>query len=218
MRIQHLALIAATLIATALPASAASGKFGVQAGLVNNSLTGELPKDGSWQGRSSFGAGLVIELDLAVDVAISLQPKFTPRYSSQVFKENGEIVRTVDYDLDYLGIPLLVRVTGDPVGVRGFVTAGLDLGILLDASVSEDGETSDITDDFNTTSFGALFGGGVMVPVGRQLLTFELRYVQGLSDIVARDDVDPDPEFAAPSVKYRGLEFMVGFLFTLGGE
>ena len=218
MRIQYFALIAAILIATAPPAGAASGKLGVQVGSISNSLTGELPADGSWQGRSALGAGLVAELDIAVDVAISLQPTFTPRYSSQVFKENGEIVRTVDYDLDYLSVPLLVRVTGDPLGVRGFVTAGLDLGILLDASVSEDGETSDITDDFNTTSFGALFGGGVMVPVGRHLLTFELRYVQGLSDIVARDSADPEPEFAAPSVKYRGLEFLVGFLFTLGGE
>ena len=218
MRFRHFVLIAVILGATAPSASALGGKLGVQVGLVNNSLTGELPGDGSWQGRSGVGAGLVVDLDLAVDVAISLQPKFTPRYSSQVFEENGEIVRTVDYDLDYLGVPLLVRVTGDPLGVRGFVTAGLDLGILLDASVSEEGETRDITDDFNSTSFGALFGAGAMVPVGRQLLTFELRYVQGLSDIVARDDVDPEPEFAAPSVKYRGLEFLVGFLFTLGGE
>jgi hypothetical protein len=107
VRIQNFALIAAVIAAilgtAAPPASALGGKLGVQASLVKNSLTGELPKDGSWQGRSGFGAGLVIELDLAVDVAISLQPKFTPRYSSQVFKENGEIVRTVDSDIDYLG-------------------------------------------------------------------------------------------------------------------
>ena len=218
MRTLQFALIAAVLASVAPPASALSGKLGVQAGPVRNSLTGELPSEGSWEGRSSLGAGLVIELDLTVDVAISLQPKFTPRYSSQVFTERGEVVGTVDYDLDYLGLPLLVRVSGDPLGVRGFVTAGLDLGILLDATTRAEDETMDISDDFNSTSFGALFGAGVMVPVGGQFLTFELRYVQGLTDVVARDSDEPVPGLAGPSVKYRGLEFQVGFLFTLGGE
>ena len=56
-----------------------------------------------------------------------------------------------------------------------------------------------------------------MVPVSKHFLTFELRYVQGLDDIVNRD-ASTDTGMASPSVKYRDIQLVVGFLFTLGGE
>ena len=64
----------------------------------------------------------------------------------------------------------------------------------------------------------ALFGAGAMIPVDRHFAIFELRYVQGLSDIVERDGDEEDSFLSSPSVKYKGLEFLVGFAFTLGGD
>jgi len=195
------------------------GRLGLQGLAVSNELTGELPDEGSWKALIGFGVGLVAELDLGTTVSLSFQPTLTPRNSRQEFKIFNQVVDHIDYDLTYLSLPLIVRVTGNPEGVRGFVTGGMDLGILIDATATGTTTSSeDIKDDLNPTSLGALFGAGVMVPVSRHFLSFELRYVQGLDDIVNREDSGTETSFTSPSVKYRGLELIVGFLFGLGGE
>jgi hypothetical protein len=209
---------AIALAALATPALGLSGKLGIQGIGVNNSLTGSLPNEGSWQGQWAFGAGILAEVDLTADIAISFQPGLTPRNCQQQFKRKGEIIGTIDYELDYLSMPLLVRVTGDPVGVRGFVTAGLDLSVLLEARYDAGEGSEDITNEFESASLGALFGAGAMIPVGRHFVVLEARYVQGLNDIVVRDGDQGESGLSSPSIKYKGLELLVGFAFTLGGD
>ena len=165
-----------------------------------------------------MGGGLIAEMYFTEDVSLSFQPSYTPRNSRQQFEWLDEVVEYYDYDFNYITLPLIVRVTGDPVGIRGFVTAGLEFGILLDATVQTDTGSEDIKDGLNPTTIGALFGAGAMVPAGRHFFTFELRYVQGLRDIVARDGTEPEPGLGSPSIKYRGLVLLAGFLFTFGGE
>lgn len=218
MRAVQTALIAALLMAAASPADALSGKLGVQVMGVGNSLTGELPAEGSWNGRSGFGGGLLAEWHLTTDISLSLQPSYVPRLSRQEFKQKGVVVGAIDYEFDYLSIPLIVRVTGDPVGVRGFVTAGLDLSVLLDASYGDGEGKTDIKNSLESTSLGALFGAGALFPVGRNFAVLEVRYVQGLGDIIDRSGEEPDPGLGSPSIKYRGLLLIGGFAFTLGGD
>ena len=217
-RICRMSMIAAALVVIAVPAGAVGFRLGAQVMGTNTSLTGDLPEEGSWEGQFSAGAGIVAELAFRPDVALSFQPSYTPRDSRQVFEFQGQRTATIDYELNYFSLPLIVRITGDPVGVRGFVTAGLELGILIDATATTELGSKDITDDFNSTTIGALFGAGVMVPVKRHFLSFEFRYDQGLDDIVARGDDSTDSSIAGQSVKYRGFGLLVGFLFTLGGE
>lgn len=217
MRALRITLIAALLGAAVSPAVALSGKLGVQVMGVGNSLTGELPAEGSWKGETGLGGGLLAELDLTTDVSLSLQPSYAPRASRQEFKQRGEVIGAIDYAFDYLSIPLVVRVTGHPLGARGFVTAGLDLNILLEATYDAGQGETDISDGLNSTSLAAFFGAGAMVPVGRQFVVLELRYVQGLDDIVDRSD-ESAAGLSSPSIKYRGLLLIGGFAFTLGGE
>jgi len=211
-------LIAAALVVIAVPAGAAGFRLGAQVIGNHNTFTGDLPDEGSWEGRFGVGAGLIAEFSFTPDVALSFQPAYTPRDGSQVFKNRFGVIGTIEYDLNYISLPLIVRVTGDPVGVRGFVTAGLDLGFFIDDTATTENSSEDISDDYESTTIGALFGAGVMVPVKRHFLTFELRYSQGLDDIVARDGDTTNTETASPSVKYRGFGLLVGFIFTLGGE
>lgn len=218
MRALQATLIAALLLAAMSSANALSGKLGVQVIGVGNSLTGDLPAEGSWNRSSGLGAGLLAEWNLTTDISLSLQPSYTPRLSRQEFKQRGEVIDATDYEINYLSIPLVVRVSGDPVGVRGFVTAGLDLSILLEASFEIDGNKTDIANDLRSTSLGALFGAGAMIPVGRHAAVLELRYVQGLGDIVDRSGDEPGPVLGSPSIKYRGLLLIGGFAFTLGGD
>jgi hypothetical protein len=213
-------VVAAGLIValTATPASALSGRLGAQVAAVGNELTGELPGEGHWNGSLGLGASLVAEFDLADDVALSFQPGFMVRSCRQEFRQYNRVTGYLDYEFDYLSLPLLVRVTGDPVGTRGFVTAGLDLGILIDAMVTDGEDRQEIDETLRPTTLGALFGAGIMIPLGRHFLTLELRYSQGLRDMVVRDGSETDVGFTSPSVKYRGLSLVGGFAFSLGGE
>jgi len=213
------ALSVVGLLALANPAHAGVFRLGVQGAGGLNALTGDLPEEGSWQSQAVVGGGIIAEFSVTPNVALSFQPAIAPRDTRQVFtNELGEVVFSTDFDLNYLSLPLIVRVTADPLGVRGFVTAGLDVGVLLDATATAGSESKDISDRLDSTNFGAMFGAGIMVPISRHYLTFEARYVQGVDDIVARDGGDSGSELAGPSVKYRGLNLIVGFLFTVGGE
>ena len=210
-------IVAVALIAAVVPAKAVSFRLGAQVIGSYSSLRGDLPDEGSWEGTTGVGGGLVAEVNFTSDVSLSFQPAYAPRGGTEVFMKRSFVIGTIDYDLDYLTLPLIVRVTGDPVGVRGFVTAGLDFSILIDATAKTDSTSRDISDGLDSTSIGALFGAGVMVPVARHFLTFEVRYVQGLDDIVNRD-ASTETGMASPSVKYRDINLLIGFLFTLGGE
>lgn len=205
------------LCLAALPATAFDGGLGVQVFSINNKLAGNLPGEGSWESRRGFGANLLAEINFARDISLSFQPGLTPRDSRQVFKDKGEEVGYIDYDLSYFTFPLLVRITGAPAGVRGFVTAGIEVSILLDATVDYGEGGVDSKDEFNDSSLGALFGAGAMVPLGGNFLVFEFRYTQGLNDIVNRDHPDPEETSESPSIKYRGTSLMAGFLLRLGG-
>jgi len=209
-------LVAVAVIGAVTPAGAVGFRLGGQLIGSLSSLKGDLPGEGSWEARTGVGAGLVAELAVTSVVSISFQPAYAPRGGSEVFKENGFVTATNDYDLNYLTLPLMVRVTGNSARVRGFVTAGLDFSILMDATAKTDSTSSDISDGLDPASIGALFGAGVMVPISKHFLTFELRYVQGLDDIVNRDS-STSTGMNSPSVKYRDLSLLIGFLFTLGG-
>ena len=209
------------LLSWSPPGHAGPLRVGVQGAAGRNALTGNLPEEGSWEGQFGFGGGVNLEYNATANLALSFQPSYAPRDTRQVFKDElGNVLLAREYDLSYLSLPLIVRVTSDPEGVRGFVTAGLDLGIHLDSTVSSGSESRNIDEMFNSTSIGALFGAGTLVPVGRHYISIEVRYNQGLTDMIARGEVDPDSglDSSSESIKYRGLNLVVGFLFTLGGH
>jgi len=63
---------------------------------------------------------------------------------------------------------------------------------------------------------GALFGFGVVFPVGRPRITTELRYVQGLVNLSGAEQglIQELPDRFYSS----GLQIMAGILFPLGGR
>jgi hypothetical protein len=200
------------------PAAAVDWAVGLNAVGTNNSFTGDLPDDGSWESKSSLGGGAIFDLELTSEIALSLQPTWITRGSAQIDRKNGIVLARADYDLTYFSLPLLVRVASDPGRVRGFVTAGLVPAYLLDATLEFEGVTEDIQQDFRDFTLGALFGAGALIDAWGQQLILEFRYEQGLEDIVDRDDQTVGSIEAVESVKYRELKFCVGVLFGAGGD
>jgi hypothetical protein len=211
-------LVVSAVFAAPDPAGATGFRLGGQGAFSRTSLRGDLPGDGTWEGRVGGGGGIVAELAFSQDIALSFQPSYVVRGGRQVFYEDELVVGAIDYDLNYFSLPLIIRVAGDSVGSRWFVTAGLDFGILMDATADDGTGPQDISDGFESNTIGSIFGAGLMVPVNRHFLTFELRYSQGLDDIAARDHDSSATGITSPSIKYRGFGLLVGFLFTLGGE
>ena len=203
-----------------LPCTVLAGpaNLGLQLSATSNKFTGDLPKEGSWAGAGGLGADLMLEWNFAEDISLSFQPGLTPRNGRQDFKDKGIVVASIDYNFDYLTLPLLVRVTTKPDGTRGFVTAGLEYALLMGASYDDGTGSIDMEEDLKSGVFGAMFGAGTIVPVGGNLLIFELRYYQGLQDIMERDGDVPEGGMTSPSIKYRGLQLKAGFILTLGGE
>lgn len=218
----HAKLTALAILAAALcvqgTALAGSANLGIQLSASNNKFTGDLPKEGSWAGASGFGADLMLEWNFADDITLSFQPGLTPRNGRQDFKEKGVVVASTDYNFDYLTLPLLLRVTTKHDGTRGFVTAGLEVGFLLGATFDDGTGSQDMEDELKSAVVGAMFGAGSLVPVGGNFLIFELRYYQGLQDIVDRGSEESEAGLTSASVKYRGLQLKAGFILTLGGE
>lgn len=211
-------LLLACVILLPCSALAGSANLGLQLSGNSNKFTGDLPKEGSWEGASGFGGDLMLEWNFAKDISLSFQPGLTPRNGRQDFKDKGIVVASVDYNFDYLTLPLLIRITTKPDGTRGFVTAGLEYAILLGATYDDGTGSEDMKEDLKSSVLGAMFGAGTMVPVGGNFLIFELRYYQGLEDIIERDGETPEGGMTSPSVKYRGMQLKAGFILTLGGE
>jgi hypothetical protein len=213
---------AAALLAAALlfpgSATAGSANLGLQVSATSNTFTGDLPKEGSWGGGSGFGADFLAEWNFAKDITLSFQPGYTPRNGKQDFKENEIVVATIEYNFEYLTLPLLLRVTTKPDGTRGFVTAGVEVSYLLGATFNDGTGSQDIKDEHQSVVVGAMFGAGTIVPVGGNFLIFELRYYQGLEDIRDHQSEDAGSGLTGSSVKYRGIQLKAGFILTLGGE
>jgi hypothetical protein len=214
----RLLMLLALAVATTAPARALEWAVGVQAIGSSHSLSGDLPNEGDWKGQFSGGAGLSFDLSVGPDVTLSAQPAWVPRRCTQQFVDRGVVISESQFEFDYLVVPLLVRVDSTPRRFQGFVTAGLSLGYLMNAELDRGSGGVEVTDQFDAFTTGALFGAGMLVGVGNQRLSLEIRYEQGLDDIVDRDAPTPFGAQSSPSIKYREFKFVVGILFGFGGR
>jgi len=104
---------------------------------------------------------------------------------------------------NYLTVPILVRYN---INEMISVHAGPQIGFLLSAEFEEDGDKSDVKDDFKGTDIAGAFGLEVDLPIG---LGFGARYVIGFSQI----SEDPD-NFA----EVKNSAFQLYARYTLFGK
>ncbi len=175
--------------------------------------------------------GRVIEI--ALSDFISIQPEFLyiqkgtkvdledgyygySYYYSNDFEGEGR------YKFDYLELPLLVKLKFDDMNdTNFFLTAGPSFGYLTKATIefeiTVDGETDTDSEEFefddddgiDRFDISAAFGAGVGFPLGIGKLTFETRYLIGLSNLIAEND------FNDGSIKNRGLAVSLGYMYPL---
>lgn len=149
-------------------------------------------------------------------VWLSVQPTWLQRGGKIAFAVAGEeeAVDSLKVAVNYLSLPLLAKIVSG--NGKTYVTGGIDLGFVLDATLSGTSDAEDISDTFKPIDLSAVFAFGVMLPIGRPRLTLELRYSQSIINVASLEQ-DPELYSLPPRFRWSGLQLFAGFLYPLGG-
>jgi hypothetical protein len=142
--------------------------------------------------------------------------------TASVIQQNIPVSVNVDgtMSLDYLEIPILVKLSLPVPVVNPYIYVGPSIGMLLSskmhvkttASVQGISFSSDTTVDFkehiNSTDVGLAFGAGIDLPMG---LLIDLRYTLGLGTIAKQETGSS----TTPDIKNGVFAIMVGWGFKL---
>ena len=206
------ALLVALLTLTGPEPSYGQFSVGLTAGANSGNVTGDAPKNASYRGKTGLVAGLILEYGFKPDVALSFQPGIAQKGTTIAFDVPGmdEKRDSIDIALDYIGLPLLMRVVGS--GGRWYVTGGPELGIISTATgtLTEGSEEEvDFSDKVESLDFSVNFGIGTFIPIGPIKTFIELRWTQGLLNISNQED---------SGIRYRnkGRMLLVGLLYSFG--
>lgn len=195
--------------------AAAQSRLGVTTGLSWSTLGGDTPEDAEYRRILGLNAGIVGDIALSKDVALSFQPMYVQR-GSDIYFDIGEEEPTdsLELRLDYIDCLVMVKVFAD----NGFsyFTSGLGLAFLTQATLKDvrAGE-EDVASLFRDVDVSIAFGVGFMVPAKNTLVTFELRYQQSLINMFDSDD--PATEALAPRLRSSGFQLMAAVLFPRRG-
>ena len=195
----------------ASPTHARAAAVGALLGVGRQGISGDAPPNTSYGARGGLIAGVQGEIALTPGIALSVQPRFTQRRTTLTSVDDVTGENALDLNLDYVSVPVLLKFGA--AGGRTYFASGVDVGFLNAAHLTGNGLDEDIKDRFNSTDVGALFGFGVVFPVGTPRLTTEIRYVQGLVNL----SNDSSTAASLPDRFHSGgLELMAGILFPLG--
>jgi hypothetical protein len=198
-------------------AAASEWHLGLQGGLNNSGVSGDAPSGVSYGKRAGPIVGLVGEFRIADDVWLSLQPMYVQRGTSTLLAIKGqqEKLEGPSVVLDYFAVPILARILSD--SGRTYIAGGLNPSFLLTAEQQENGTSEDISGALNGFDLAADISFGLMFPIRRSTLNFEIRYEQSVSNLAASDREDGDDTLP---VRFRssGFQFMAGLMWPLGGR
>jgi len=215
MRAPCILLSLLTSVSIVAVGHAQAAAVGVLLGLSRDGASGDSPPNTSYSGGFGLVTGLQAEIGLSQSIALSIQPMFSQHRTTltSATDDDASDEMTLDLKLDYISVPLVVKFSA--AGGRTYVAGGVDLGFIQSARIAGDGIDEDIKDYFNSVDVGALFGFGVVFPLGRPSLTTELRYVQGLTNL--SNDSGTGVLATLPGRFHSGgFQLTAGILFPIG--
>lgn len=182
-------------------------KWGVQAGV-------------NFANLSSSGSGVSLSLSSKVGLhaGVSAEVGLSPDFSFQpelAYNGYGAKLDVPDFDfedvvisggeakyaINYISLPLLFKYKVANTGLG--IYAGPQLGLLVSAKDSFDGESVDAKDDYNSFDLLASFGAEYFLPAGVGLIA---RYQLGLTNIAKDTDGNA-------SVKNKAFTIGIGYRF-----
>jgi len=212
--LRRVVLISLVLVLAASQACA-DGAIGFYGGVNNGNLSGDTPPNTSYKGRTGLVVGVMGEFRIAKDVMLGLHPMYIQKGSTPTLKpvtEDGDPIEN-DLQLDYFSLPVLVKIESGN-GVT-YVTGGLDLAFLMDASLTTPQNEKDVKDLLQDIDLSMVFGFGAKIPLGAPLLTLEFRYAQSLLNVA---DMQVGQQDIPVRFRSSGFQLLAGLILPLGAR
>lgn len=168
-----------------LPRTAAAGvKFGIKGGAnianVNGSFSDTIS---DWKTTVGFCAGIFLELNVGRILTIQPEVLYTMKGADAAI-DDGTITGTGKLRLDYLEIPILLKVRIPTGSIHPFVFAGPAFGFNLKATFEDlTGDKNDV-EGASKVDYSAVLGGGLQL--GRSIHA-DVRYTMGLQKLKIPD-------------------------------
>jgi hypothetical protein len=190
-------LLTATMLSTSSASAAEKPSFGVLGGLhLANLAIDPDPTDATLDFMRRANIGGFVELGLARHAALQARCMYVQKGAA--FREVIEDVNLrATAVLDYITVPVLVKIHGETAGIRPYAFIGPELGFKTGTGASAasadvpgqilnmvEKNLSDQFDDYSKSTDIALdFGGGIEIPAGRVSIPIEGTYSLGLRNI-----------------------------------
>lgn len=199
------------LVAVAVP-SHAKTRVGALGGLSLARLHFSPDEPGvSFGTATGFAGGVLVDVGLGKRLALNFEPMYV-RKGGEINVALGDSFAegfAVSLRLDYLELPVLLKVRFGEGGVRPYLLAGPTAGYRLSAKATAEGETMDTKDTFEEWDFGISAGAGLAFPAGKATAFLEARYGLGLVNVGKETNEDE-------SLKTRTLLVLAGVSFGGG--
>jgi opacity protein-like surface antigen len=161
--------------------------------------------------KSGYSIAAFASVDVSRLVALDGKPLklgVQPEISYAARGANFDIgVVQGSYDVRYLAVAVVPRLSYSAGWLAPYVLAGPELGFLLRGDIVDGaGNVTDISDDFTSTDLGLVLGLGADIPMAsRGALVLELRATLSLRSIDGQGDGD--------DIKNQGVFFMLGYCY-----
>jgi outer membrane protein W len=211
--------IAVALIACiSAAATAREMSFGAKAGIIAANLT-QTPE--SWEDAKSYKTGFTggVFMNYAFNERFSLQPELL--YTMKGMKANlyDKLISVdVTASFDYFELPVLAVFTlPGSKNLKPRVYAGPSFAYTLSSELELSAWLISASVDFSSltqkTDFGVVAGAGFDYAIGKRMLTFDIRYQRGFTNVIMTGDF----LFNGSTQTIAGDDFKnYGFAFTVG--
>ncbi|GJM28498.1 MAG: hypothetical protein DHS20C17_11330 [Cyclobacteriaceae bacterium] len=195
--------------------------FGQEVGIYytknGSKLTGDKPHGFKIAYDQGFALGAFVDLRIAPDVLVSLQPGYLKMQSRIKVPDResleGGLKDTLDFSLNYFILPVLFKIKPTK-SKRFYFIVGPQFGFLLDSKTTNElGDQQDRSNIMNDLNVTLNFGVGYRIPIKFTSLMLEVKYEQGIVNIT--DFGNPEELFSR--VKTQGINMTLLFGLPIGG-
>jgi hypothetical protein len=212
--------ITGTLAALALLAAAAAppanaglryGEFdvGLRAGTAASTISGlnGIAEDRTYGPMGGLSVGYHFDEWIAVDSGVMYSEKGGEGLGADASGTPTKFVTR----LDYVTIPLRVRVPMGPGPVLPYFAVGFEYSVLVAAETwfaTDESDKTDAKDQFKDSDFGTAVAIGLEIPVSRIVLVVEGGWTRGLTDVAETGGLEG---------KNGTVQLIGGITFPIGG-
>ncbi len=210
------AMAALTLAGSALHADAQTISAGVYGGA--NIARAATDADATEESRTGLVVGAAFEVSLISPLTFRAEAQYVQKGGKLEYTSTTSTPTvTTDYTLNYLDIPINLKLDLGSDEMPLYLFAGTTVGTLLTAVANETvenepGHEHDIKSQFNSVDLSLDLGGGIGYQIIPHIdLIADLRYSMGLTDIAKEEN----QLLSADSWKTRNIKIVVGMYLGL---